>query len=124
MPWARMTTRDRPRPRRRGSCAGLGGALAASVTSAATGVLISAVPVKPDRDKIARTAIASVKFEAGNVYFPEEAPRPTDLKTELFAVPGSRHDDQCDSISQALNDERSQDLAIYLKAYSPVIAPR
>jgi predicted phage terminase large subunit-like protein len=65
-----------------------------------------------------------VKFEAGNVYFPEEAPRLTDLKTELFAVPGSRHDDQCDSISQALNDERSQDLAIYLKAYSPVIAPR
>jgi hypothetical protein len=30
-----------------------------------------------------------------------------DLEAELFAFPGSRHDDQCDSISQALNDERS-----------------
>jgi hypothetical protein len=28
-----------------------------------------------------------------------------DLELELFAFPGSRHDDQCDSISQALSDE-------------------
>jgi predicted phage terminase large subunit-like protein len=64
-------------------------------------------------------AIASAKFEAGNVYFPEEAPWLADLEAELFAFPGSRHDDQCDSISQALNDERSQELATYLKAYGP-----
>ena len=27
-----------------------------------------------------------------------------DLEAELFAFPGARHDDQCDSISQALFD--------------------
>jgi hypothetical protein len=27
-----------------------------------------------------------------------------DLESELFAFPGARHDDQCDSISQALLD--------------------
>jgi predicted phage terminase large subunit-like protein len=80
---------------------------------------IDLVAVKPDRDKIARMAIATAKFEAGKVYFPEEAPWLADLEAELFAFPGSRHDDQCDSISQALNNERSQDLAIFFKAYGP-----
>jgi len=40
-------------------------------------------------------------------------------KPELFAFPGSRYDDQIDSISQAINDERTQDLVIYLKAFAP-----
>jgi hypothetical protein len=62
------------------------------------------VGVKPDRDKIARMAIASAKFEAGNVYLPEAALWLADLEAELFAIPGSRFDDQCYSISQALND--------------------
>ena len=77
------------------------------------------VAVKPDRDKIARMAIASAKFEAGEVYLPNEAPWLADLEAELFAFPGSRHDDHCDSISQALNDQRSQELATYLKAFGP-----
>ncbi len=75
------------------------------------------VPVKPDRDKIARMAIASAKFEAGNIYFPEKAAWLADLEVELFAFPSARHDDQCDSISQALNDERSKLLITYIKAY-------
>jgi predicted phage terminase large subunit-like protein len=57
------------------------------------------IPVKPDRDKIARMAIASAKFEAGNIYLPEEAPLLSDLEAELFTFPGSRYDDQCDSVS-------------------------
>jgi predicted phage terminase large subunit-like protein len=76
------------------------------------------IAVKPDRDKIARMAVASAKFEAGDIYFPEEASWLADLEAELFAFPGSRYDDQCDSISQAINDERSQDLAIYVKAFA------
>ena len=44
----------------------------------------------------------SAKFEAGLVYFPEHAPWLPELEAELFAFPGSRHDDQVDSISQAL----------------------
>jgi hypothetical protein len=49
-------------------------------------------------------AVASAKFEAGQVFLPERAPWLPDLEAELFAFPGSRHDDQCDSISQALLD--------------------
>jgi phage terminase large subunit-like protein len=30
-----------------------------------------------------------------------------DLEAELFVFPGSRHDDQCDSISQALEDRNN-----------------
>jgi predicted phage terminase large subunit-like protein len=74
------------------------------------------IGVKPDRDKVARMAIASAKFEAGNVYLPQSAPWLPDLEAELLAFPGSRHDDQCDSISQALNDERAQWLATFIRA--------
>ena len=52
---------------------------------------LGVVGVKPERDKIARMAVASAKFEAGNVYLPEQAPWLADLEAELFAFPGSRH---------------------------------
>ena len=51
---------------------------------------------------MSRMAVASAKIEAGQVLLPEQAPWLPDLEAELFAFPGSRHDDQCDSISQAL----------------------
>jgi predicted phage terminase large subunit-like protein len=51
-------------------------------------------------------AVASAKFEAGQVFLPERAAWLPDLEAELFAFPGSRHDDQCDSISQTLNNTR------------------
>jgi hypothetical protein len=35
----------------------------------------------------------SAKFEAGLVYFPERAPWLPELEAELFAFPGSRHDE-------------------------------
>jgi hypothetical protein len=38
----------------------------------------------------------------------ERAPWPADFEAELFAFPGSRHDDQCDSVSQALTEEHEQ----------------
>jgi phage terminase large subunit-like protein len=47
-------------------------------------------------------ATASAMFESGKVYFPEQAKWLADLEAELFAFPVSRHDDQVDSISQAL----------------------
>src|SRR5215218_10122994 len=46
--------------------------------------------------------IQSGKFESGQVFFPKEAPWLADLEAELFAFPSGRHDDQVDSISQAL----------------------
>ena len=57
-------------------------------------------------------------FEAGHVYLPERATWLPELEAELFAFPGSRHDDQCNSISQALNDDGSNSLALYIKAWS------
>ena len=80
--------------------------------------IFGVIAVKPDRDKISRVSVASAKFEAGHVYLPERATWLPELEAELFAFPGSRHDDQCDSISQALNDDGSNSLALYIKAWS------
>jgi predicted phage terminase large subunit-like protein len=63
------------------------------------------IAVKPAGDKASRMAVASAKFEAGQAFLPERALWLPDLEAELFAFPGSRHDDQCDSISQALIEE-------------------
>jgi predicted phage terminase large subunit-like protein len=60
--------------------------------------------IKPERDKETRMSIASAKFEAKQVYFPERASWLAELEAELFAFPGSKFDDQVDSISQALNN--------------------
>jgi phage terminase large subunit-like protein len=49
-------------------------------------------------------AVASAKFEAGEALLLERASWLPDLEAELFSFPGSRHDDQCESISQALLD--------------------
>ena len=47
-------------------------------------------------------SIQSGKFESGQVFFPNHEPWLADLEAEPFAFPNSRHDDQVDSISQAL----------------------
>jgi predicted phage terminase large subunit-like protein len=62
------------------------------------------VAVKPEGDKASRMAVASARFEAGQVLLPERATWLPDLEAELFVFPVGRHDDQCDSISQALMD--------------------
>jgi predicted phage terminase large subunit-like protein len=62
----------------------------------------SVIAVKPEYDKKIRMSIQSGKFENGQVFFPKEAPWLPDLEAELFAFPRSRHDDQVDSLAQAL----------------------
>jgi predicted phage terminase large subunit-like protein len=52
-------------------------------------------------------AIQSAKFQSGLVLFPRQASWLTDLEAELFAFPRERHNDQVDSISQALSEEQS-----------------
>ena len=52
-------------------------------------------------------AIQSAKFEAGQVFLPKEAPWLSAFEPELFAFPGSKHDDQVDSVSQALGYQGS-----------------
>jgi predicted phage terminase large subunit-like protein len=62
----------------------------------------SVIAVKPEYDKKIRMAIQAAKFENGQVFFPKDAPYLRVLEDELFAFPNCRHDDQVDSISQAL----------------------
>ena len=78
--------------------AGIGTALIQELKTAH----LSVIPVKPEYDKKIRMSIQSGKFESGQVFFPKEAPWLADLEAELFAFPSGRHDDQVDSISQAL----------------------
>ena len=78
--------------------AGIGTALIQELKTAH----LSVIAVKPEYDKKIRMAIQSGKFESGQVFFPKEAPWLADLEAELFAFPSGRHDDQVDSISQAL----------------------
>jgi predicted phage terminase large subunit-like protein len=58
--------------------------------------------VKVEGNKRARMSVQSAKFESAQVRFPKSASWLEALEGELFAFPGSRHDDQVDSISQAL----------------------
>jgi predicted phage terminase large subunit-like protein len=81
--------------------AGVGSALVAELRSMG----LPAVAVKPEHDKITRMSIQSGKFESGLVHFPQEASWLSDLEAELFAFPNGSHDDQVDSISQALAHE-------------------
>jgi predicted phage terminase large subunit-like protein len=80
--------------------AGTGTALVQELRQVISGI----IAVKPIGDKASRMAVASAKFEAGQVFLPERANWLPDLDAELFSFPGGRHDDQCDSISQALCD--------------------
>jgi len=63
------------------------------------------IAVTAEGDKASRMAVASAKIEAGQVLLPERASWLPDLEAELFSFSGSRHDDQCDSIGQALLDK-------------------
>jgi hypothetical protein len=46
--------------------------------------------------------LLSVQFEAGSVLFPKDAPWLDGLKAEPLGFPNTKHDDQVDSITQAL----------------------
>lgn len=78
--------------------AGVGTALVPELKNAG----LSAIGVKPEHDKQTRMSVQSGKFESGQIFFPNRAPWLADLEAELFAFPNARHDDQVDSISQAL----------------------
>jgi predicted phage terminase large subunit-like protein len=82
---------------------GAGTSLVQELQSRISGI----IAVKPEGDKASRMAVASAKFEAGQALLPERATWMPDLEAELFVFPGSRHDDQCDSISQALLDQNN-----------------
>jgi predicted phage terminase large subunit-like protein len=70
-----------------------------------SGKVLGIVAVKPERDKVSRMSVVSAKFESGEVFLPERAPWLADFERELFAFPGAKHDDQCDSVSQAISEQ-------------------
>jgi predicted phage terminase large subunit-like protein len=61
------------------------------------------IGINPNGDKLVRMEAQSARFEAGQVYLPEQTPWLATLLNEVLAFPNSRNDDQVDSISQFLN---------------------
>ena len=60
------------------------------------------IAVNPVEDKVTRMMRVTPLFEAGRVFFPRHAPWLGELEAELLAFPHAGHDDQADSVSQAL----------------------
>ncbi len=63
---------------------------------------IPVIAIKPEGDKVTRLFANQAQFESGAVYFPQNAVWMPDLIIELLGFPKVRHDDQADSIAQAL----------------------
>ena len=59
--------------------------------------------ITPKESKIARAEAISTYVESGNVYIPEQASYMNDLEFEIVNFPAVEHDDQIDSMTQALN---------------------
>jgi predicted phage terminase large subunit-like protein len=64
---------------------------------------VQAIPIH--HDKIGRLFVQQGKFAAGLVLFPRSAAFLPVLEAELLTFPQGKHDDQVDSISQALGHE-------------------
>lgn len=57
--------------------------------------------LRADTDKVSRAIPASVRCEAGQVYFPESAPWLDAFEAELLGFPKATHDDQVDVLAYA-----------------------
>jgi predicted phage terminase large subunit-like protein len=60
------------------------------------------IPITAKDDKVTRLYATQPRFESGVVHFPAEAPWLDELVSELLAFPHGHHDDQVDSVTQAL----------------------
>ena len=63
---------------------------------------IPVLPVKVDKNKVARANSSTPLIKAGKVFLPENAPWLFDYIEELSAFPNGEYDDQVDSTTQAL----------------------
>jgi predicted phage terminase large subunit-like protein len=72
----------------------------------------------PGSDKVMRLHACSDRFENGRVFLPENAPWLNEYILELIGFPGTKHDDQVDSTSQALDYLREPDVCeLFRRAY-------
>lgn len=60
------------------------------------------IGINPDRDKTARAYAVTPQIESGNVYLPQNAEWLSDFMDEFDQFPNGLHDDQVDSVTQAL----------------------
>ena len=63
---------------------------------------VSVEAIRPIGDKIVRMSAQTARIEERRVFLPESAPWLKDFQNELLAFPNGRHDDQVDSLAQAL----------------------
>jgi predicted phage terminase large subunit-like protein len=70
---------------------------------------IYAIGITPEGDKIMRMAAQTAVIEAGAVHLPTQAHWLEEFKKELLSFPASRHDDQIDALSQALQRASTPD---------------
>jgi predicted phage terminase large subunit-like protein len=63
---------------------------------------IHAIGVNPEGEKVLRMAAQTAPIEAGAVHLPRRAGWIDEFKKEILSFPLSRHDDQIDAFSQAL----------------------
>ncbi|WP_027055218.1 phage terminase large subunit [Mesorhizobium erdmanii] len=63
---------------------------------------IATTPVKARTDKESRLSRVAAMIENGNVYLPRDTHWRDDFLLEVLAFPHGRHDDQVDSMTQAL----------------------
>ena len=69
---------------------------------------ITVIAVNPDSDKERRLYSCQPEFESGAVFFPAQASWVPELIDELLGFPGTRHDDQVDSLTQAIRWNKRQ----------------
>ena len=64
---------------------------------------IYTIKAKPRMDKVMRMNAHTARIEAGCVHLPRRAPWLDEFRRELMAFPATKHDDQVDALSQALD---------------------
>lgn len=69
---------------------------------------IPILPVKVDKNKVARANSVTPLIESGRVFLPENAPWLFDYIEEMASFPNAPHDDQVDSTTQALSFMRTE----------------
>ena len=77
----------------------------------------SIIPITPKYDKISRMYQHTATIEAGNVFLKTAAGWLEELELEIARFPRGRHDDQVDSMSQALDYMTQNPLKKYVVSY-------
>lgn len=86
-----------------------------AVMDALKGEVSGLIPIEPDGSKIARAYAVTPLWAAGNVFLPsgDYYPWVRDFVEELIAFPAGAHDDQVDSMTQALRYLKAHGLAVW-----------